>query len=91
MVKRHYGVKTKRYKLIHLYYDIDEWELYDLQKDPQEMKNVYNDPTYAPVRKEMHAKLEALRKMYGDSDENDKNSRRLAINRFLYRHSLAAC
>jgi arylsulfatase A-like enzyme len=31
MVKRHYGIKTERYKLIHFYYDIDEWELYDLQ------------------------------------------------------------
>ena len=72
MVKRHYGIKTKRYKLIHFYYDIDEWELYDLQKDPNEMKNVYNDPAYAAVRKEMHAKLDALRKKYGDSDENDK-------------------
>ncbi|HEY6976655.1 MAG TPA: sulfatase [Chitinophagaceae bacterium] len=72
MVKRHYGIKTKRYKLIHFYYDIDEWELYDLEKDPREMKNVYNDPGYASVRKEMHAKLEVLRKKYGDSDENDK-------------------
>ena len=32
MVKRHYGVRTDRYKLIHFYYDIDEWELYDLEK-----------------------------------------------------------
>lgn len=72
MVKRHYGIKTERYKLIHFYYDIDEWELYDLKKDPNEMKNVYNDPSYATVRKEMHAKLDALRKKYGDSDENDK-------------------
>ncbi|MCK7537964.1 MAG: DUF4976 domain-containing protein [Marinilabiliales bacterium] len=34
MVKRHYGVRTKRYKLIHFYNDIDAWELYDLEKDP---------------------------------------------------------
>jgi arylsulfatase A-like enzyme len=72
MVKRHYGIKTERYKLIHFYYDIDEWELYDLKTDPHEMKNVFNDPAYADVRKEMHTKLEALRKKYGDSDENDK-------------------
>lgn len=37
-VKRHYGVRTRRYKLIHFYHDIDEWELYDLEKDPQEMR-----------------------------------------------------
>ncbi|MEL7121197.1 MAG: sulfatase [Bacteroidota bacterium] len=69
MVKRHYGISTKRYKLIHFYYDIDEWELYDLEKDPMEMNNVYNDPEYADVQKEMHEKLTALRAEYGDSDE----------------------
>lgn len=72
MVKRHYGIRTKQYKLIHFYYDVDEWELYDLRKDPQEMKNVYQDPSYTVVRKRMNKKLEALRKKYGDSDENDK-------------------
>ncbi len=69
MVKRHYGVRTDRYKLIHFYYDIDEWELYDLEKDPDEMKSVYNDPAYADVQKMLHQKLEELRAKYGDSDE----------------------
>ncbi len=73
MVKRHYGIATERYKLIHFYYDIDEWELYDLEKDPHEMHNVYGDPAYAEVRQMMHKRLEELRKYYGDSDElNDK-------------------
>ena len=44
MVKRHYGVRTDRYKLIHFYNDIDMWELYDLQSDPMEMHNIYNEP-----------------------------------------------
>lgn len=69
MVKRHYGIATDRYKLIHFYYDIDEWELYDLKEDPSEMKNVYDDPAYADIRRELHEKLEALRTQYGDSDE----------------------
>ena len=69
MVKRHYGVRTDRYKLIHFYYDIDEWELYDLEKDPSEMNNVYDDPDYAEVRENMHARLVEMRKKYGDSDE----------------------
>jgi len=71
-VKRHYGVATERYKLIHFYYDVDEWEMYDLQKDPHEMKSVYNDPAYAAVQKELHARLIELRKKYGDSDELDQ-------------------
>ena len=72
MVKRHYGVATERYKLIHFYYDIDEWELYDLEKDPHEMKSVYNDPGYTDVQKIMHKKLADLRNKYGDSDANDQ-------------------
>ncbi|GAB1451807.1 sulfatase [Draconibacterium sp.] len=72
MVKRHYGVATERYKLIHFYYDIDEWEMYDLQTDPSEMHSVYNDPAYADVQKMMHEKLTELRAKYGDSDENDQ-------------------
>ena len=72
MVKRHYGVATERYKLMHFYYDIDEWEMYDLEKDTNEMKNIYDDPDYADVRKMMHEKLTELRTKYGDSDELDQ-------------------
>lgn len=72
MVKRHYGITTERYKLIHFYYDVDEWELYDLKKDPDEMCNVYDDESYAEVKKELHLRLERLREKYGDSDELTK-------------------
>lgn len=79
MVKRHYGIATERYKLIHFYYDIDEWELYDLLKDPSEMKSVYNDPAYAGVRKMMHQRLAELREKYGDSDASDKKFINLSL------------
>ena len=72
MVKRHYGVATQRYKLMHFYYDVDEWELYDLEKDPNEMKNVYDDPAYEDIREMMQKKLDYARNYYGDSDENDQ-------------------
>ena len=72
MVKRHYGIVTKEYKLIHFYYDVDEWELYDRLKDPQELNNVFNDPAYASVVKEMKTKLDELRVKYGDSSELDQ-------------------
>jgi len=71
MVKRHYGVRTDKYKLIHFYYDIDEWEMYDLENDPREMKNVYDDPDYVEVRELMHRRLDEMREKYGDSKEND--------------------
>lgn len=68
-VKRHYGVRNERYKLIHFYHDIDEWELFDLEKDPKEMMNVIEDPAYADVLKEMQAELAKLQEQYGDSEE----------------------
>ncbi len=72
MVKRHYGIVTKEYKLTHFYYDIDEWELYDRKKDPQEMTNVYNDPAYASIVTKLHKELKELRIKYKDSPELDK-------------------
>jgi arylsulfatase A-like enzyme len=71
-VKRHYGIRTQRYKLIHFYYDIDEWELYDLDADPDELHNVYDDDRYAAVRSELHEELQAVRRQYGDSDKLTK-------------------
>ncbi len=69
MVKRHYAIVTKEYKLTHYYFDTDEWELIDRIRDPQELKNVYDAPEYAQIRTELHQKLEGLRKKYGDSKE----------------------
>jgi arylsulfatase A-like enzyme len=68
-VKRHYGVRTDRYKLMHFYYDIDEWELYDLEADPQEMQNVYGQEAYADVQQKLHQRLKELQVQYGDSEE----------------------
>ncbi len=62
-VQRHYGVRTDRYKLIH-YYVIGEWELFDLQNDPDELRSVYADPACAGVVRELKAELARLRKLY---------------------------
>ncbi len=72
MVKRHYGIVTTEYKLVHFYYDVDEWELYDRKKDPMEMKNEYNNPGYAEIVAELKMKLAALRVKYNDSEELDQ-------------------
>jgi len=69
MVKRHYGVRTQRFKLIHYYYDIDAWELFDLEKDPNELKNIYSDPSYSGIVSQLKTELERLRRKYSDSDE----------------------
>ncbi len=68
-VKRHYGIRTQRYKLMHYYHDIDEWELYDLQSDAAEMRNVFDAPEYADVREKMTALLAEVQARHGDSPE----------------------
>lgn len=65
-VKRHYGVRTDRYKLIHFYHDIDSWELYDLQNDIQEMNNLYGNPAYESIVAELKAELKHLQEEYDD-------------------------
>lgn len=72
MVKRHYGIVTEDYKLVHFYYDVDEWELYDRKKDINELRNVYDDPAYAGIVKDLKQRLAKLRIQYGDSKELDK-------------------
>lgn len=76
MVKRHYGVRTERYKLIHFYNDIDVWELYDLQADPTEMHNLYGQKEYESVVTELKTELARLQEQYNDpvrfSPDRDK-------------------
>jgi arylsulfatase A-like enzyme len=62
-VRRHDGVRNSRYKLMH-FYDLDEWELFDLKKDPKEMKSVHDDPKYAATLMHMKGELAKLRKQY---------------------------
>ena len=66
-VRRHYGVRGERYKLMHFYNDNDAWELYDLKNDPTEMHNLYGDPKMKQVTKEMKKELLRLQKQYDDS------------------------
>ena len=68
-VRRHYGVVTPRYKLVHFYEpDIDAWELYDRETDPLEMKNLIGDPAYAAVRAELEGELKRLQTELGEEE-----------------------
>ncbi|WP_228530349.1 sulfatase [Tamlana sp. I1] len=68
-VQPHYGIRTKKYTLAHFYYNIDVWELYDLEKDPEQMHNIINDPQYNNVIKDLKAQLKDLMIKY----ENNKS------------------
>lgn len=65
-VKRHYGVRDDRYKLVHFYNDIDTWELFDLETDPHEMNNVYGQPGTEQITKDMMLKLKNAQELYDD-------------------------
>jgi hypothetical protein len=60
-------VRTARYTLVH-FYETKEWELFDNQQDPQQLRSVYTDPAYARSVTELKAELTRLRQFYGDSD-----------------------
>ena len=66
MVQPHYGIRTKRFKLIHFYYNMDEWELYDLDSDPNEINNLYGKVKYKKLVKHLKKKLKKLQIRYDD-------------------------
>ena len=66
-VQPHYGIRTERYKLIHFYYDIDQWELYDLQSDPNELNNLIDNDKYADIIPNLKSELYNLKKNYGNN------------------------
>ncbi len=68
MVARHYGIRNDRYKLIR-FYQFDEWEFYDLEKDPDELMNAYGNAEYADIIARMKDELEALRGHYQDDTD----------------------
>ena len=64
-VRRHFGIRTDGYKLIR-FYNIDEWELFDLEKDPRELQSVYDDEQYSEIRRDLAERLDALQTKYKD-------------------------
>jgi arylsulfatase A-like enzyme len=66
-VRPHRGVRTERYKLIHYFLAPEEYELYDLQKDPGELHNLAYDPAYAKLRNQLMNRIEQLRRETGDN------------------------
>ena len=68
MVARHRGVRTDRFKLIH-FYQFDEWEFYDLEADPQELRSQYENPVYAAEVAALKKRLEELRVHYADDSD----------------------
>ena len=83
-VQPHYGVRTDRYKLIHFYYNIDEWEFYDMEKDPDEMDNQYGNPEYAEIISELKTEIDNLQKQYNDTVSLD--DRRKMTDKYMLKY-----
>ena len=69
MIPRHYGIRTKRYKLMHFYQFGNEWEMYDLKTDPDELTNVYGKKETVNVQKSLVKRLKNLRTYYEDDSD----------------------
>ena len=63
MVNKHNGIRTQRYKLIH-FYEMDEWEMYDLKTDPMEMNNLIGKENYMHLYDSLKLKLLKLKEHY---------------------------
>ena len=81
MVKKHYGIRTKRYKLMHFYDDIDTWELYDLEEDPSEIHNQIDNSDYDIIESELRNRLTQLQKKYKVTEEEFKNAPKIDVER----------
>jgi arylsulfatase A-like enzyme len=73
-VAQHYGVLTPRFTLFYLP-ETGDWQLFDKEKDPHQLRNVFDDPNYAGTVKELQGELTRLREHYGDTEEVTMPSR----------------
>lgn len=69
-VARHYGLRTDRYTLAH-FYENEEWELFDLKEDPEQLQSVYDDPDYSEIQTRLKQQLKDLRSKYGVGQSDD--------------------
>ena len=59
----HRGVRTDRFKLMH-FHELDEWEFYDLERDPNELENQFDNPNYGIEIGQLRFELDRLMEYY---------------------------
>ncbi len=67
-VAPHFGVRTDQYVLVRFYKATEAWELYDLKRDANQLRNVIDDKNYAAVKKDLKKKLKSLIVKYDDQE-----------------------
>ena len=85
-IQPHYGIRTNKYKLIHYYYSMDVWELYDLENDPKEMNNIYSESNKELIE-ELKTELKQLQKEY-KMDKSLDELKAMTDARIMRRHNL---
>lgn len=75
MVPRHYGIRTERYKLMHFYQFGNEWEFYDLEKDPDEQHNLYHEKSAQAAIEATRKQLTKLQESYADNSDISEKSK----------------
>jgi len=65
--RAHYGVRTETHKLIY-FWKKNQWECYDVIRDPFELNNRYNDPAYFEIVQNLKRELYRLKKEVEDYD-----------------------
>lgn len=73
-VNRHFGIRTKRYSLMRFYGDVNQWELYDLKRDPENMHNLYGKPGTLNLTRKLKKKLLQLQELYDDPIRDSLNA-----------------
>jgi arylsulfatase A-like enzyme len=68
LVNPHFGIRTNQYTLIRFYGKLNYWELYDVKKDPSELKNLAELKEYGPVMADLKKKLNAATLEYKDEE-----------------------
>jgi arylsulfatase A-like enzyme len=63
----HLGIREKQYKLIY-FYTVNEWEFYDMKKDPAEKTNLISSPEYQTQIERMKKRLVEIKKEYKDTE-----------------------
>ncbi len=89
----HFGIRGKRYKLAFFYGNglknnetkdknlpTQFWDFFDLEEDPNELHNAYNDPNYKDIIKKMKQEIVNQRNLLGDIDENDEEILQIIAN-----------
>jgi arylsulfatase A-like enzyme len=67
-VSPHFGIRTERWVLVRFYGPADFWELYDLDKDPEELHNLYGQPAYQSTAEKLKRQLKELILQYDDQE-----------------------